>query len=173
MPVYPGAVAVGTNIAARPPHRSVRAELPHTAPALDFGVRRQSLRRTHCSWHLETWNPALSPARAHTLAILLSPRPSLHHLRGFSSQVKRCSATSSVVRRSPTPRRRACGPYDYCLHPPTCRDDSLQAPPRSAGSRVWSFQTCIESATTQGRPPTRVNAAGRVAFRPWWTMSAP
>src|ERR1039458_3113748 len=27
------AVAVGTTIADRPPHRSVRAELPHTAPA--------------------------------------------------------------------------------------------------------------------------------------------
>ncbi len=29
------AVAVGTSIAARPPHRSVRAALPHTAPTLD------------------------------------------------------------------------------------------------------------------------------------------
>jgi integrase len=28
-----GLVAVGTAIADRPPHRSVRAELPHTAPA--------------------------------------------------------------------------------------------------------------------------------------------
>ena len=28
-------VAVGTAIADRPPHRSVRAELPHTAPPLD------------------------------------------------------------------------------------------------------------------------------------------
>jgi hypothetical protein len=37
------AVAVGTAIADRPPHRSVRAELPHTAPALD--VSRQIARR--------------------------------------------------------------------------------------------------------------------------------
>jgi hypothetical protein len=28
-------VAVGTAIAGRPPHRSVRAELPHTAPTSD------------------------------------------------------------------------------------------------------------------------------------------
>ena len=28
-------IAVGTAIADRPPHRSVRAELPHTAPTLD------------------------------------------------------------------------------------------------------------------------------------------
>jgi len=39
MPVYPGAfVAVGTGVAARPPRRSQREELPHWAPALDSGV---------------------------------------------------------------------------------------------------------------------------------------
>jgi hypothetical protein len=34
--LYAGAVAVavGTAVTCRPPHRSVRAELPHTAPAL-------------------------------------------------------------------------------------------------------------------------------------------
>ena len=36
-PVSP--VAVGTIIADRPPHRSVRAELPHTAPTLDGSVK--------------------------------------------------------------------------------------------------------------------------------------
>jgi hypothetical protein len=36
-------VAVGTVIADRPPHRSVRAELPHTAPTLDEW--RQRVRR--------------------------------------------------------------------------------------------------------------------------------
>ena len=41
----------------------------------------------------------------------------------------------------------------------------LQASPRSPGSRAWSFQTCMGSAITQGRPATRSNAAGRVAFR--------
>jgi hypothetical protein len=82
MPVYPGAVAVGTDITARPPHRSVRAELPHTAPASDVGACRRGWRPTHRSWQLRTWNPALSPARLRTLAILLGPRPSLHRLRG-------------------------------------------------------------------------------------------
>src|ERR1039458_6760052 len=74
-------VAVGTAIAGRPPHRSVRAELPHTAPALDASACHQGRRPTHCSWYLETRNPALSPARSHTRAILLGVRPSLHHLR--------------------------------------------------------------------------------------------
>ena len=34
------AVAVGTGIAPRPPHRSVRAALPHTAPALSHDAKR-------------------------------------------------------------------------------------------------------------------------------------
>jgi len=33
-----GTLAVGTAIADRPPHRSVRAVLPHTAPPLDASV---------------------------------------------------------------------------------------------------------------------------------------
>src|ERR1035437_3074986 len=51
--------AVGTTIADRPPHRSVRAELPHTAPTLDvlrqiarqdmdagYGVEESTVRRS-------------------------------------------------------------------------------------------------------------------------------
>lgn len=33
------AIAVGTAISGRPPHRSVRAELLHTAPTFDVDVR--------------------------------------------------------------------------------------------------------------------------------------
>ena len=36
----PPSVAVGTGIAPRPPHRSVRAALPHTAPALSHDAKR-------------------------------------------------------------------------------------------------------------------------------------
>jgi len=36
-------VAVGTEIAPRPPHRSVRAALPHTAPALSHDVNRERI----------------------------------------------------------------------------------------------------------------------------------
>ena len=32
-------VAVGTTITRRPPHRSVRAALPHTAPVLGLDVK--------------------------------------------------------------------------------------------------------------------------------------
>ena len=43
-----GKVAVGMAVTYHPPHRSVRAELPHTAPALGFdaeagyGIRMRS-----------------------------------------------------------------------------------------------------------------------------------
>ena len=77
-----------------------------------------------------------------------------------------CSNDSSVLFRCPTPRRRACGPYGSCLHPPACCDLPLQASSRSPGSRAWNFQTCMGSTTTQGRTATRFVAAVRVAFRP-------
>src|SRR5450759_588483 len=41
-----GDVAVGTTIAGRPPHRSVRAELPHTAPTLDEIAAKLAAFRT-------------------------------------------------------------------------------------------------------------------------------
>src|ERR1019366_9713165 len=58
VPWFP-TIAVGTTIADRPPHRSVRAELPHTAPTLDvlrqiarqdmdagYGVEESTVRRS-------------------------------------------------------------------------------------------------------------------------------
>jgi hypothetical protein len=56
-----------------------------------------------------------------------------------------------AVRLSPSPTGLSCG--------------SLQAPPRSPGSRAWSFQTCVGSTTTQDRPGTCVSAPVRIAFR--------
>ncbi|MFM2217046.1 MAG: hypothetical protein RL240_1364, partial [Planctomycetota bacterium] len=38
-PASARAIAVGTAISGRPPHRSVRAELLHTAPTFDVDVR--------------------------------------------------------------------------------------------------------------------------------------
>ena len=38
-------VAVGTAISGRPPHRSVRAELPHTALTLDIWLQTAALDR--------------------------------------------------------------------------------------------------------------------------------
>jgi hypothetical protein len=88
---------------------------------------------------------------------------SFEHRRDFNPP-EQCAAQRTLF-RCPTPRRCARGSYGYRLHPPACCDDSLQASPRSPGSRVWSFPTCMGSLTTQGRPATRAGAADRVAFR--------
>jgi hypothetical protein len=42
---------------------------------------------------------------------------------------------------------------------------SRQAPPRSPGSRAWSFWTCLGSTTTRDQPGTRANVPGHTAFR--------
>ena len=73
-------VAVGTDIADRPPRRSVRAALPHTAPVLDSNGRRNSAHRTPVGpWN--TYAPARCRARVRRTEVLLDSRPSLHHLR--------------------------------------------------------------------------------------------
>ena len=43
-------VAVGTSITARPPRRSVRAELPHTALPLDTSVKTHIRIRMKSAW---------------------------------------------------------------------------------------------------------------------------
>ena len=79
-------VAVGTIIADRPPHRSVRAALPHTAPTLDIWRRRFServplpaRRRTRMN-PSDTEIPALRRVRVRLVAVLLGTRPSLVRL---------------------------------------------------------------------------------------------
>jgi hypothetical protein len=49
-------VAVGTSIATRPPHRSVRAGLPHTALPLDSGVKANVRIGMKSAW---TRNPPI------------------------------------------------------------------------------------------------------------------
>src|SRR5580658_4255968 len=101
----PSSVAVGTAIADRPPHRSVRAALPHTALTLDSGIEACFTSRTPRNpW--DTDFPALCRARVEFHNVLLGPRSSLHHLRRVAGPL--CSAASSVLQRGPTPQRRAC-----------------------------------------------------------------
>src|SRR6266478_9536548 len=47
-------VAVGTPVTRRPPHRSVRAELLHTAPTSDTWRRSAGLGGDEGSWHSES-----------------------------------------------------------------------------------------------------------------------
>ena len=62
-------VAVGTSIAARPPRRSVRAELPHTAPPLDTSVEANIGIRMKSTG---TRNPSLED-RPQMVPVWLSP----------------------------------------------------------------------------------------------------
>ena len=68
-------VAVGTSIAARPPHRSVRAALPHTALALDAWRQTNARRSTRSCLSLRAaWRTRLNPR--HTVS-RLGVRPAL------------------------------------------------------------------------------------------------
>ncbi len=63
-----------------PPHRSVHAELPHTAPTSQvFGVKVNSL--THPAQSIQREAPALYPVRGFLLQVPLGRRPFLHRLR--------------------------------------------------------------------------------------------
>src|SRR5215211_7109448 len=67
-------IAVGTLIAERPPHRTVRAAFPHTAPTL--GNDGSTTRMQSNDWY--TYAGAVSDARVALDCIPLGPRPSLH-----------------------------------------------------------------------------------------------
>src|SRR2546429_6090818 len=64
-------VAVGTRVASRPPHRTVHAALPHTAPT--SGPHGQQL--PHASRRLGHASLALSPVHALPVRISLGSRP--------------------------------------------------------------------------------------------------
>jgi len=91
-------VAVGTTIAHRPPRRSVRAALPHTAPVLDSNGRRNSAHRTPVGPG-NTYAPALCRARVRRTEVLLDSRPSLHPLRpGLRLVVRRLHRYYGAIR---------------------------------------------------------------------------
>jgi hypothetical protein len=143
-------VAVGTTIADRPPHRSVRAALPHTAPTLEIGENAATrtplspgnTRSPRCVGdgcgveRCSPWPAPFSPQAPPKIALL-------------------CSSGSSIVWRGPTPLERARPPCGFApsragLVP--FRPEALQ---RSPGSRACCFSACAGSSTTQDRQSTR------------------
>jgi hypothetical protein len=76
-------IAVGTAIAGRPPHRSVREELPHTAPPLsDDGRDEASLHAVHAP-SLTAWSGAVSgPIAKRTQLLFGDPLPSIDSAAG-------------------------------------------------------------------------------------------
>jgi hypothetical protein len=71
----PFGVAVGTEVTLRPPHRSVRAELPHTAPASGHDAKR-TVEMAHPS-ALTVGTRRLRRAAARTLSRPIDTHPRL------------------------------------------------------------------------------------------------
>src|SRR5713226_2254520 len=97
--------AVGTLVDPAPPHRSVRAELLHTAPTSD--TWRRSAGLTCCFTHTEQVarraGPALRPGRGRLPVVLLGRSPSLHALRRWLATVvralRRCRVGGGALAR--------------------------------------------------------------------------
>ena len=154
-------VAVGTEVALRPPHRSVRAELPHTAPASGHDAKRTA-EMAHPSaptvvpadsggrltYAVETHRhatPALCPVRGRLSSVPLGYAPSLHGLR---RAMPRCSAASSVLWAYPTSRPRRWWDYGIAFPAPPGLRRVRTRPPRSCAK---GFPACSGSPTARDR----------------------
>ena len=159
-------VAVGTAIADRPPHRSVRAALPHTALTLDDGVEAK-FHFAHAAQPLGHGLPrsvsgsCRVPQRSPWSALFPPPPPP-------RQPTPLCSAGSSVLQRGPTPQRRACpacGKLPSRTAPASCGK-----PVRSPGSRACCFSCCILACWVlclrRVRLSLAIVAAADVAFPP-------
>jgi hypothetical protein len=101
-------VAVGTIIADRPPHRTVRAALPHTAPTWE-GLR-EVLLLAHRSI-LGTLFPRTVSGECWTERC--SPWPAPFSPQAPPKIALLCSPGSSMLWRGPTPPERACPPSGF------------------------------------------------------------
>ena len=109
-------VAVGTLVAQSPPHRSVRADFPHTALILD--TWRQSCL-THACQTLGHPFPVLCRTGVGRAGVLLDPRSSLLALRlGLRLVVRATLRYYTSVRLL---RRVHAGGTALRLFPPVCR----------------------------------------------------
>src|ERR1022692_4791600 len=134
--------AVGTTIADRPPHRSVRAELPHTAPTSDEWRQGATWRTPLDPWTLVPRSVSGS-CRVPRRSPWSAPFPPQPPPRRWPL----CSAASLVLWRSQTPpwrTRPACG------YSPSRTGLLAQTPRRSPGSRAYCFSACLGSSTTPG-----------------------
>src|SRR5690242_11347420 len=91
-------VAVGTPVAQRPPHRSVRAELLHTAPTLD-------------EWR----RSAHSDADAGSLHSGSTDRPTARTVPRSSCLADSAAEAHGTIARLPEPE--SCSDYPYCRAP--------------------------------------------------------
>jgi len=101
-------VAVGTIIADRPPHRTVRAALPHTAPTLEGW--RELLLLAHRSI-LGTLYPRTVSGECWTERC--SPWPAPFSPQSPPKIALLCSSGSSILWRGPTPPERTRPPCGF------------------------------------------------------------
>ena len=82
MPKGSGVVAVGPPVTRRPPHRSLRAELPHKAPASGRNAQTRFIHRlTYPFQRTLQPSPALNPLASLLAQIAFGQPPFLHQLR--------------------------------------------------------------------------------------------
>src|ERR1035437_5432566 len=146
-------VAVGTTIAGRPPHRSVRAELPHTAPTLDvlrqnvcrdkdaeFGAEESTFRRSVAAGPIPVSASdcvgAIPAATAYTDGPGIFPTPRCYPaLRGSGNTLVR---PVSATHRRPRPAHASS-----CASPASIAEvsPSSASPPSVATLRMtlWSY----------------------------------
>ncbi len=119
-PAIATCVAVGTAVARRPPHRSVRAELLHTAPTLDEW--RQSARSDSPCVRLHAHRAGRATRRAGSAsgagsAARCSPWSAAFPPGSPQTVARPCSSPSSVLCGRPTPHRRARWTSSSCPSP--------------------------------------------------------
>ena len=136
-------VAVGTTIADRPPHRTVRAALPHTAPTLEDW--RAVLLLAHRS---SPGTLSLRAVSGECWVERCSPWPAPFSPQTPPKIALLCSSGSSIVRRGPTPPERTCPPCGFGPSRTGLVPFRAKALQRSPGSPACCFSACAGSTTT-------------------------
>jgi len=153
-------VAVGTPVTRRPPHRSVRAELLHTAPTSDAWRRSAGWDEIYPTCHLthtvqvaQLAGPALGPGRGRLPDVLLGRSPSLHALR-------RCLLT--LVRAL---RRCRVGGGALARWPPSAAQTARAVFPHAAFTKMPTMKVQAKGLTQPDLPAhTRRTAALQATF---------
>jgi hypothetical protein len=141
--------AVGTIIADRPPHRTVRALRRIRLPLWMSGEEASRLCFSHTAQSLGHRFPALCRVGVGLNDVLLGPRPFLPRLRRRSLFFVRLVHRS--IWRGPTPPERTCPPSGFAPSRTGLVPFRAEALQRSPGSRACCFSACAGSKTTQDR----------------------
>ena len=141
-------VAVGNALAGVPPLRSVRAELPHTAPTSGHGGGTANRDTAHDDERAARRSGSESgtrpPASCSPWSTAFPPPPPQ------ATRARLCSAASQVLRGRPTSPRRARRRYGRWPFPADPSRLARWVPAGSPVSRVESFHACTGSSTARG-----------------------